>query len=68
MRIQEAIDLSIMGLYQEKCTWQGAAVLFELSSNHCYSKISSAKVLSSGKHCKPKMVVSKAALCIFKEF
>lgn len=60
MRIQESIDLSIMSLCHEKCSWQGAVVPKT-------SKTSSAKflLLENIARLNENGKVSKVALRVF---
>lgn len=66
MRIQEAIDLSIMSLCHEKYSWQGAVVLKTTSAQRLavqyFRQLENITILNENG------TVSKVALCVFPNY
>ena len=63
MRIQEAIDLSIMSLCHEKCSWRGAVVLITTAAQRL--AVQNFLLLENIARLNENGRVSKVALCIF---
>lgn len=63
MRIQEAIDLSIMSLCHDKCSWRGSVVLKTTAAQR--SAVQKFPLLENLTSLKENGNVSKVALCIF---
>jgi len=63
MRIQEAIDLSIMSPCHEKCSWQGAIVLQTTAAQRL--AVQKFTLLEDTASLQDNGRVSKLALCIF---